>query len=36
MYIKESPYDHEVTRKVKRAMTSIDKFRCACFPLSVF
>lgn len=24
---RESPYDHEVTRKVKRAATEIDKFR---------
>lgn len=26
-YLRESPYDHEVTRKVKRAATEIDKFR---------
>ena len=25
--LRESPYDHEVTRKVKRAATEIDKFR---------
>ena len=25
--LKESPFDHEVTRKVKRAATEIDKFR---------
>ena len=26
-YLRESPYDHEVTKKVKRAATEIDKFR---------
>jgi hypothetical protein len=26
-YLRESPYDHEVTRKVKRAASEIDKFR---------
>ncbi len=25
--LRESPYDHEVTRKMKRAATEIDKFR---------
>lgn len=26
-YLRESPFDHEVTKKVKRAATEIDKFR---------
>jgi hypothetical protein len=26
-YFRESPYDHEVTRKVKRYASEIDKFR---------
>lgn len=25
-YLRESPYDHEVTRKMKRAASEIDKF----------
>lgn len=28
---RESPYDHEVTKKVKRAATEIDKFRFVIF-----
>jgi hypothetical protein len=30
-YLRESPYDHEVTKKVKRAATEIDKFRLVLF-----